>query len=391
MDSFNSEFNAFDNGYSNDSDNPEIFSVTESFYQSYNEIPFKYEPYEKENYLLNPTLDDIVNAFTSPSKTEEKNKEPTIVEKEHYERTIIQTITDKNEPIDEKTENPKIENDENNNNNEKNINNDSVINNKDNNNKYKVYNLEEIINILKRNKISSSIINKINKDIIKKEDTDNINPFEIRNKIKKSKYPSNNNDDDKEKDKKKGRKTLTDNIKGNHKKDSPDNIIKKCKGIFCTSVIEYIEIFLNKYKKNYEGKIKLLTLDYSQYVNRLKKEIDLELLDKPLKNIASLDTSKRYHRINDTYWNKKIIDKIIVKEKDNKEINDLLNMSFNEWIDIFTYKKDWEYNINCNGFKFNLEKIADDDDNDEEYFSRFIFYLYNYKRWFMNKKGRNRN
>jgi len=63
-------------------------------------------------------------------------------------------------------------------------------------------------------------------------------------------------------------------------------------------------------------------------------------------------------------------------------------MSFNDWIDIFTYKKDWEYNINYNWFKFNLEKI---DEDDEEYFSRFIFYLYNYKRWFMNKKGRNRN
>jgi len=50
-------------------------------------------------------------------------------------------------------------------------------------------------------------------------------------------------------------------MKGNHKIDSPDNIIKKCKGIFFTSVIEYIEMFLNKYKKNYEGKINLLTLD----------------------------------------------------------------------------------------------------------------------------------
>jgi len=156
MDSFNSEFNVFDNGYSNDSDNPEIFSVTECFYQSYNEIPFKYEPYEKENYLLNPTLDDIVNAFSTLQKAEEKYNEPTIVENEHYERTIIQTITDKNELIEEKTENPKNENVENNNNNnEKNINNEIDINNKDNNNKYKVYYLEEIIDILRKNKISA--------------------------------------------------------------------------------------------------------------------------------------------------------------------------------------------------------------------------------------------
>ena len=387
---YNDELNVFDNDYSNDSDNPEIFSNSEGFYQSYNEIPYKYEQYKMDNYLLSPTLDDIANVFSTKTKTEEKYNEPTIVEEEQQKRTIIQAINNKNELIDEKSENQKNEIVENNNNNEKNINNENDINIKDNSNIYKIYYLEEIIDILKRNKISSSIIDKINKDIIKKEDIENINLFEVRNKIKKSKFHNiNKKDEERVEEIKKGRKSLGDNMKGNHKKDSPDNIIKKCKGIFFTCVIEYIEIFLNKYKKNYEGKIKLLTLDYAQYVNRLKKEVDLELLDKPLKNIASLDTSKRYHKINDTYWNKKNIEKIIEKEKDNKEINDLLNMSFNDWIDIFTYKKDWENNIKINGFQFNLEKIVED--NDEEYFSRFVFYLYNYKRWFINKKGRNRN
>ena len=262
---------------------------------------------------------------------------------------------------------------------------------KENNNTNTTYNCKNIIKILQKNSYPNTTIKKIKEDAITQKDKESISIylFEIKNKKRKRKNKNKQNViEDKDKTKK-GRKTLEDNMKGNHKKDSPDNIIKKIKALFFTSVIKYIEMFLDKYKKNYEGKIKLLTLDYAQYVNRLKKEVDLELLDKPLKDIASLDTSKRYHRINDTYWNKKIIEKIIEKEKDNKEINDLLNMSFNDWIDIFTYKKDWEYNIEYNKLRTFIEELSKDDD--EEYFTKFMLYLYNYKRWFTKKAGRNRD
>ena len=157
--------------------------------------------------------------------------------------------------------------------------------------------------------------------------------------------------------------------------------------MFFICVIEYSEQFLNQYKKNYESKIKLLKLDYAKYVNNLKKEVELELLEKPLKDLISLDTSKRYVKFSDKDWNKKIIAKILEKEKNNKEINNLLNMSFNEWIDIFTYKKDFEYNIQFDKLKNYLLKLTEN--NDDEYITKFIFYLFNYKRWFINKKGRN--
>ena len=134
---YNDELNAYGNDYSNDSDNPEIFSNSDGFYQSYNEIPYKYEPYKKDNYLLSPTLDDIVNVFSTLTKTEEKCIEPTFIEEEQQERTIIQ-INEKNEIVYEKTENQKNEifENNNNNNNEKNINNENDINNKDNSNIY---------------------------------------------------------------------------------------------------------------------------------------------------------------------------------------------------------------------------------------------------------------
>ena len=261
---------------------------------------------------------------------------------------------------------------------------------KEKNNKIKIYNCKNIINKLQKNSYNDTIIKKINEDAITQKDKTSISLFEIKNKKRKRENKNKNNQnniEDKE-DIKKGRKKLEEKNEGNHKKDSQDNIIKKIKALFFTCVIEYIEIFLNKYKKNYEGVIKLLKLDYAKYVNRIKKDLDLKLLDTSLKDLASLDTSQKYHKIKDIYWNKNIIKEIIEKEKDNKAINDLLNMSFNDWIDIFTYKKEWEYNIKYDKLKDFIEELSED--NDEKYISKFMLYLYNYKRWFINKAGRNR-
>ena len=250
--------------------------------------------------------------------------------------------------------------------------------------KNKIYNCNTIISILKKNSFPDKIIEKIKEDFITPKFSQAISLFEIKNKRKRNRKKIN---DIEKEEVKRGRKTLFDNNnERKHKKESQDNIIKKIKALFFTSVVEYIEIFLNQYKKNYIGVIKLLKLDYAKYVNRIKKDVNLKLLDTPLKDLVSLDTSKMYRKNEDICWNKKIIDKIIVKEKDNKPINDLLNMSFIEWIDIFLYKKDWEYTINFNKFKSFLEKISLDDD--DQYLSKFILYMYNYKRWFLNKKGR---
>ena len=216
--------------------------------------------------------------------------------------------------------------------------------------------------------------------------TKSVSLFEIKSKKKRNRNKENEIKEE-VKELTKGRKSQKDKDEGKHKKYSPDNIIKKIKALFFICVIEYSEQFLNQYKKNYESKIKLLKLDYAKYVNKLKKEVELELLEKPLKDLISLDTSKRYVKFSDKDWNKKIIAKILEKEKNNKEINNLLNLSFNEWIDIFTYKKDFEYNIQFDKLKNYLLKLTEN--NDDEYITKFIFYLYNYKRWFINKKGRN--
>jgi hypothetical protein len=61
-------------------------------------------------------------------------------------------------------------------------------------------------------------------------------------------------------------------------------------------------------------------------------------------------------------------------------------MTFGEWIDDFTFKRKLNYNSNFNGIKDTLDRLCKEKD---EYFTRFIFYLFNYKSVFENKIGRN--
>ena len=61
-------------------------------------------------------------------------------------------------------------------------------------------------------------------------------------------------------------------------------------------------------------------------------------------------------------------------------------MTFGEWIDIFTFKKKIDDDFEFNGLNDVLIDLYYKEDN--EYFSRFIFYLFNYKNWFNYKKAR---
>ena len=190
----------------------------------------------------------------------------------------------------------------------------------------------------------------------------------------------------------KGRKKKDDNTKREHGKDAHDNIIKKCKRIFLKNLIDYMINFIDEYKFNIKGKIKLQYLNYNFYVNDLKRKNNMDLFDKTLKELASYQISGRYQSKSngETDWNKnKKIIKII--ENDNENINYLLNMTFGEWVNIFTLKKKDKY-INFKGLKNTLKEMEEKNEDDKEYkkyFKRFIFYLFNYKLYFYNKKGRN--
>ena len=161
---------------------------------------------------------------------------------------------------------------------------------------------------------------------------------------------------------------------------------------------------------------KLLKLDYDKYVNRLKREENLNLLKMSLKEFFSQDISKKYNtKEKKPDHNKIIIDNLIndimaQKEeniKDNinyKTIMFIFNITFEDFIDIYTYKKSLDdllndYKINKNEIDYmriknNIRGINDiskdiTKKNEGKYFSLFIFYLYNYKRWFCLRKCRN--
>ena len=218
--------------------------------------------------------------------------------------------------------------------------------------------------------------------------------------------------------KKIGRKKNNDYTKRKHDRNCGDNIIKKIKLKF----IEYCLRFLNNILKSNIAKEKLneyktilqknkryiygeesenliKSLDY-KFIDKIKKEKELLLLKKPLKEIFANKISPKYSTLSPDY-NKKLIEIILNKEKDNSNIMFAFNLTLEEWIDVFTYKRNLESFENFD--KNKMEEINNKFDKVEKlinemyqkhynhnYLSYFICYIFNYKRWFIIKKGRNR-
>jgi len=229
----------------------------------------------------------------------------------------------------------------------------------------KIYNIFEIKNLLKN--FPKETLEKIREEFISKKDKESIYLFELkkqRKKREKSNFKFNL---------KRGRKNNGDDIERKHDKNKSDNIIKKCKGIFFSNIIEYINEYINTYKINDKENFELLKLNYEKYINNLKKENEIKLLNTQLKDVASFEISDKYNKNKD--FNKIQVNRILEQEKNNQIINNLLNMTFGEWIDIFTFKNKMDNNIEFFGIHNILIKISETSNND--YFSRFIFYLFN--------------
>ena len=255
------------------------------------------------------------------------------------------------------------------------------------------------INVL--NEIKDKLLENTNLLTIKKHMNDSI--FFLNKKRKRKKGKIKYIVDDEEK-KKLGRKKLDDFTKGRHTIFSGDNIIKKIKIKF----FEYMNLFLNKVlnslylnnSRNIPNKKNLIkSLNYKM-INTMKKETELSLLSKTLKEIFSNDISSKFKCLPPNY-NKKLIDKILIEEKDNKNIMFAFNLTFREWIDIFTHKKEIETikNFDINKMK-ELTKLFDHVDGllleiyknyNTNYLVALIIYIYNYERWFYIKKGRKKS
>jgi hypothetical protein len=170
-----------------------------------------------------------------------------------------------------------------------------------------------------------------------------------------------------------------------HGKYSSDNIIQKLKNIFINNLLKYSSVYFNKYKLNIEEKIRLKKIEYNGFNNNLNKDINIRLLDSPLSTILSYKNSSKCKSNKNFDHNEKIIAKIFEKEANNAIIMKFLNMTFNDWINIFTHKKNIEHDIEFNGLQL---EIMNENKDEDDYLTRFVFYLYNFKNWFQNKKGR---
>ena len=123
-----------------------------------------------------------------------------------------------------------------------------------------------------------------------------------------------------------------------------------------------------------------------------------------LKDLFSLlDVSPKYKNIHPES-NRIYIQKLL-NEQTDESIKFAFNMTFRDWLDIFSFKKEVkdllnEYNVKddnntiCEKIKESLVTVDDLLNNlvakkeNRQYFSNFTFYLYNYELWFYKKKAR---
>ena len=270
----------------------------------------------------------------------------------------------------------------------------------------KFYSYNEIMNLVGKICANNRIKNKLKKgrDIEELLGNDFLSILNKKRK-REDNYINFFNEGDKKDGNKRGRKTENcPEIK--HDKMSADNIIKKIK----TKLFEYIIKFFNLLLKKMKLINELVKIDY-KYIDNLRCKNEFKIFNSTLKDILSLDISPKF-KYKSKEYNKKVIEGIIENEIILNEKNDfnydtlmfVLNMTFRGWLDVFTGKNNFENIANDyagNQAKINFDLIKESFvgiDNllgdlvnkyDDKYFAFFVFYLYNYERWFCIKSPRN--
>ena len=217
----------------------------------------------------------------------------------------------------------------------------------------------------------------------------------LKNKRNRSKNKGNEN----EVPFSRGRKRKDDNSKRKHDKFSSDNIFKKIKAKLIEIAIEFINNIVNRNKKD-PLKVIFKKIDY-KYINQMRQDLDIELLNEPLKNLLLKDVSKKYSNIS-TDSNRIKLENLIKNEKNDEIIMFVLNLPFRDFIELYCSKKtiyDIESSSNidsgiCQKIMNELPRIDSllnkiFKKNDGKFLSHFIFLLYNYEKSVLIKKGRN--
>ena len=299
-----------------------------------NDISFLFDsskyPYNNENYFeelnKNEELDfNNYDSLTSPIENLENQEQNIFNENTTYYKTKFNLLYLKNKYSQKSLEN------------------------QDKKSIFKSF--EEIQNILSGNDDISNCIKKklnYNNNIVEEE------KYLTLLKKKKDREKDNNNKNDNKKIKR-GRKKLNNSTRDEHDRMASDNIIKKIKAKLFKICVDFINKIINEKSENEED-IKLINIHY-KYINQLNREIDLNYLKSPLKDLFSKEISPKYKTKNRDF-NKNIIENII-KNKNNgldySTINFVFNLTFRQWIDLFLLKKDFD--IFKKEHEYNNEKV----------------------------------
>lgn len=213
--------------------------------------------------------------------------------------------------------------------------------------------------------------------------------------------------------KKKG-DTTTKRVKNEY---SSDNLVKKIKRVINNSLIfslnniinalyneDQIKQILTELNLVKNNTFKTITkvikkIDHKFYADKIKKDENLALLCMNIKKYLSNIISKKNGDFPPDY-NEKVIEKLL-EDKKNKDIfSFIFNLTLDNYIQIFTYKKDLQYfNINnqlseekLNIIENNLIKIDNIilklNEFKKEYFHCFALIIYNIKEFFSKKERR---
>ena len=194
-------------------------------------------------------------------------------------------------------------------------------------------------------------------------------------------------------------------VKGNHTKIDNDNMIRKIKSFFGKSLYKYLNrIFIG------EDQLLKLNIDINR---RLKQDFNVKLFDMKLKDIyLESDISDKY-KYKTKEDNIKLINKIY-KEQKEIEVITILNLTYYEAFKIFIRKiapEIFDNNLEekikrtqiLNNKKFeditvllnNIEKNGKDNgekkEDINEYKRKIIELCLNFKKWFEDKVGRERD
>ena len=175
---------------------------------------------------------------------------------------------------------------------------------------------------------------------------------------------------------------------GEHNKFSDDNLRRKVKHLVLKNVFDFIN---EKIKSMYSGINKgiftkqLLTINQKQ-ISDATILFNKKFLEKPLKDIFSVEISKRYTNYLESH-NKNLINFLMNEEEDeNKRVyfNNLFNLKFIECLEHFRGTADY---IHLEGMK-TFDEIKDDFAKDKNYLDVLTNYVEEYENITRNKKER---